>query len=51
MDRRIMYQLQDISAQLDAKFGAPGTKSQKEAERKAYQVYDKQMLIDKLIKI
>lgn len=30
-----MNQLQDISVQLDAKFGAPGTKSRKEAERKA----------------
>lgn len=30
-----MNQLQDISVQLDAKFGATGTKSRKEAERKA----------------
>lgn len=30
-----MNQLQDVSAQLDAKFGAPGTKSSKDAERKS----------------
>lgn len=43
-----MNQLQDISAQLDAKFGAPGTKLRKEAERKAWQEYNKQRLIDEL---
>lgn len=43
-----MNQLQDTSAQLDSKFGVPGSKSRKEAERKAWQEYNKQKLIDKL---
>ena len=48
MDRGIMNQLQDISAELDMLFGAPGTKSRKEAERKAWQEYNKQKLVDEL---
>lgn len=43
-----MNQLQDVSAQLDAKFGAPGTKSLKDAERKAWQEYNKHKLVDEL---
>lgn len=37
-----------MSAQLVAKFGAPGTKSRKEAEHKAWQEYNKHKLVDEL---
>lgn len=45
-----MNHLQDISVELDMLFGASGTKSRKEAERKAWQEYHKQRLIDRLKK-
>lgn len=43
-----MNQLQDISAKLGSKFGSPDSISRIEAERRTWQEYNKQKLIDKL---